>query len=202
MQEDQDNYEKLITELIDRKFGIANQFLSHDLIIGLRDNLLKYRDEGQMQEAGIGRKFDFQKNSTVRGDLIRWIDPGSNDPFETRFMTLVGNFVKYLNRTCYTNINDYEFHYAYYEEGSFYKRHLDQFKSNRGRKYSMVCYLNDNWEIESEGNLILYLEGKQADVYPKAGRSVLFKSDEMEHEVKASISRPRLSIAGWLKNTD
>ena len=146
-------------------------------------------------------KFDFQKNTAVRGDLIKWIDPESNDPIESRFMSLIEHFVSYLNRTCYTNISDYEFHYAYYEEGSFYKRHLDQFKSSRGRKYSMVCYLNDDWKVENKGNLILYLDGKQADVYPKAGRSVLFKSDEMEHEVLASISRPRLSIAGWLKDT-
>lgn len=94
-----------------------------------------------------------------------------------------------------------EFHYARYDLGSFYKRHLDQFKSHRGRKYSLVIYLNEEWKEEDGGNLRLYLENDRVeDVYPVGGRAVFFKSDELEHEVMPAPERSRLSVAGWLKS--
>ncbi len=113
-------------------------------------------------------------------------------------MEQVNSLIAYLNVTCYTGINDVEFHYAYYARGSFYKRHLDQFKTDSGRKFSLVTYLNDNWQPEDGGALVLYVDEKPITLYPNAGRTVFFKSELVEHEVKPS-NRDRLSIAGWLK---
>ena len=115
-------------------------------------------------------------------------------------MEKIKKLIHYLNSTCYTRINHFEFHYAWYDPGSFYKRHLDQFKSNRGRKFSLVIYLNDNWQQTDAGNLRLYLDGHDIDLFPVGGRAVFFKSDEVEHEVMPSPIRPRISIAGWLKS--
>ena len=48
--------------------------------------------------------------------------------------------------------------------------------------------------------LTLYPDGKkQIDIAPHGGRMVFFRSDEMEHEVNASYTRDRNSIAGWMK---
>lgn len=195
-------YEKMITELIDRNFGIANDFISEKTLDGLRHNLLTFYENGEMHVAGVGRKFDFQKNTTIRGDVIRWIEKDTQDPFERQFLNEVEGFVDYLNETCYTGINDYEFHYAFYDVNSFYKRHRDQFKSDRGRKYSLVTYLNDNWQLEDHGYLSLYLDPLHAKIFPKGGRAVFFKSDMVDHEVHPSPNRPRLSIAGWLKKSE
>jgi SM-20-related protein len=52
-----------------------------------------------------------------------------------------------MNETCYAGITGYEFHYAFYEEGSFYKRHVDQFQNNQGREFSMITYLNPKISI-------------------------------------------------------
>jgi len=194
-------FEKLITGLIDQNYGICDGFLSADLLTGLRTNLLALHRDGAMHPAGIGRHFDFQKNLEVRGDVIRWIEDESTNPYEQELMNKVKLFIQYLNETCYTQINKMEFHYAFYDVGSFYKRHLDQFKSHRGRKFSLVIYLNDDWDEVDGGNLRLYLDGdKVEDVYPVGGRAVFFKSDELEHEVMPAPHRSRLSIAGWLKS--
>ncbi|MGB5264838.1 MAG: 2OG-Fe(II) oxygenase [Lutimonas sp.] len=195
-----EKYEVLIQGLIDQKFGFVDHFVDESIVAGLRNNLAKYYDSKEMNPAGVGKNFDYQKNTEVRGDLIKWIDNNSVDSFERAFLNQVQNFINHLNATCYTSINDFEFHYAMYDVGSFYKRHLDQFKSDRGRKYSLVTYLNDNWKIADGGNLSLYIENEKTEnIFPYGGRSVFFKSDELEHEVHPSHNKKRLSIAGWLK---
>lgn len=201
MTETELQFEQLITGLIDQNYSICDGFLAPDLLAGLRKNLLAHHTNGAMHPAGVGRHFDFQRNLDVRGDVIRWIDDNPEDIFEQALINKIGQFIQFLNETCYTRINQMEFHYAYYEAGSFYKRHLDQFKNHRGRKFSLVIYLNDHWENRDGGNLRLYVDGERIeDVFPVGGRAVFFKSDELEHEVLASFHRPRLSIAGWLKS--
>lgn len=195
------NYESLINGLIDKGFGCGDVFLDGRTLLGLRKNLLRYQQEGSMHPAGVGKNFDYQKNAAIRGDVIRWIDPESCDSHEQVFLGAVNEFVSHLNATCYTGINGYEFHYAYYEPGSFYKRHLDRFKNDRGRKFSFVLYLNENWQETSNGRLSLYLENEEVSLYPLEGRVVFFRSDQTEHEVHPSSDRARLSIAGWLKRT-
>jgi Rps23 Pro-64 3,4-dihydroxylase Tpa1-like proline 4-hydroxylase len=64
-----------------------------------------------------------------------------------------------LNATCYTGITDYEFHYTLYEKGSFYKKHFDQFRNNDSRQYSMIMYLNTNWQKDRWWRA-LHLSGK------------------------------------------
>lgn len=199
-ESDEWKFEELIQGLISGQFGVVDDFLDPDLLKGLRGNLQKRWSDGQMHPAGIGKRFSFQKNLKVRGDQISWIDNASEDIFEKAFVDRVSAFVEYLNHTCYTGINDFEFHYAFYEEGSFYQRHLDQFREDLGRKFSLVTYLNDDWSDDDGGKLSLYLQTRDVSIFPQGGRSVFFKSDEVEHEVHAA-SRSRISIAGWLKRT-
>lgn len=196
----QEAFEVLIQGLIDRGFGTIDGFLDEETVNGLRRKLLLYKRGGKMHPAGIGRSSDFQQNAAIRGDVIRWIDKEPENRHEKLLMTRIRDFTQYLNSTCYDGINDYEFHYACYEKNSFYKRHLDQFKSNKGRKYSLVIYLNKDWKPQHGGKLSLFLDdGRVADLLPCAGRAVFFRSDAMEHEVSPSIGRYRISIAGWMK---
>ena len=44
---------------------------------------------------------------------------------ERAFLNQIEAFILYLNDSCYEGINAYEFHYALYETGSSYKRHVD-----------------------------------------------------------------------------
>lgn len=197
----EETFETLIQGLIDRGYGNLDGFLDHLTVAGLRRNLLTCKRQGKMHPAGIGRNFDYQKNTAIRGDVIRWIDNDSTNRHERTLMQKIGDFAHYLNSTCYAGINDFEFHYAYYEENTFYKRHLDQFKSNSGRKYSLVIYLNRDWKPTHGGKLTLFLsDGTTEELLPLAGRAVFFQSDKTEHEVSPSIGRYRISIAGWLKS--
>ncbi|MFT5336964.1 MAG: SM-20-related protein [Luteibaculaceae bacterium] len=194
-------FEGLIAGLINDDFGNCTDFILPEIIVGLRGNLNALSKAGDLKSAGIGNKLNYHQNQEIRGDKIHWIDGGSNNEFELIYLQKMEKFMLYLNKTCFTAIKGFESHYASYGITHIYKRHLDQFKNENGRKFSTVLYLNDNWVEEDGGNLSLYPAGKnQVNIIPSGGRLVLFRSDEMEHEVQASNTRNRQSIAGWMKS--
>ncbi len=193
----EEQFESMISGVLEQQYGVADQFIPNELTVALRNQLLENFENGQMKPAGIGKQFSYEQNLKIRGDVIYWLDK-ENNAAERTFLNTIETFIDYLNRTCYTGINAYEFHYALYKPGSFYKRHLDQFQADQGRKFSMVIYLNIGWVPADGGQLLLYPNEQTTSISPEAGRAVFFKADAVEHEVKPA-NRARLSIAGWLK---
>jgi len=199
--QEQTQFEGLVQGLIENKYGCCDDFVSPSTLAGLNTSLQALIVADKMKAAGLGNKHDLHLDSLIRGDKIYWIDDQSIDQYEEIYLNKIRSFISYLNSSCFTSINSFECHYARYEQMSFYKRHIDQFKTEKGRKYSIVLYLNENWQEEDGGLLSLYPNGdNKIDIAPIAGRIVFFRSDEMEHEVHPSFTRDRRSIAGWLKN--
>lgn len=195
-----ERFEELIEGFVYNRAGVSNSFISKELSRSLQENLRVLHSEGELVSAGIGDAQNKVLDKSIRRDKIYWIDNASTNVAEQEFLALVQEFISYLNRTCFTAINDFEFHYAIYEAGSFYKRHIDQFKNNNYRKFSLITYLNDDWKNDDGGSLLLYHEdGRIESILPEDQRTVFFKSDELEHEV-AVASRARMSITGWLKS--
>ena len=191
-------FDLLIDSYLHDKVGIDNGFLSEALSKGLRQNILQLQREERMTAAGIGNEEVKDSKQKMRSDKIYWMDKNHDNIYEQEFLQQIDDFIDYLNRTCYTGINGYEFHYAVYEEGSFYKRHKDQFKNDSNRKYSLINYLNENWGEEDGGQLLVYQNDVIQKILPQSQTAVFFKSDEMEHEV-TKANRSRMSITGWLK---
>ena len=191
-------FDLLIDSFLENNIGIDTCFMSKTLSNGLQQNIVQLQKEGLMIAAGIGNEVVMDAKQNMRGDKIYWMDKSHSNIFEQEFLSQVEDFVEYLNRTCYTGINGYEFHYAVYEAGSGYKRHKDQFKNDSNRKYSLIHYLNVNWEEENGGNLLVYQNDLVQQIHPKSQTAVFFKSDEIEHEVSKS-NRRRMSVTGWLK---
>jgi SM-20-related protein len=191
-------FDTLIDGFIENKIGIDTCFLSESLSEGLQQNIQQLKSEDLMTSAGIGNNKHNDLNQQVRSDKIYWMDKSHSNRYEKEFLQKMEDFINYLNDTCYTGINSYEFHYALYEEGSFYKRHKDQFDNNSNRKYSMISYLNKNWEENDGGQLLVYQEDEVQKVLPQSQTTVFFKSNEMEHEVTLA-NRSRMSVTGWLK---
>jgi SM-20-related protein len=149
-------FDTLITSFIDDKVGIADHFLSASLAAHLKENLTTLYSENRLLSAGTGNDLLVVHNKRVRSDRIYWLDRKHNDIHENAFFDLMDQFVSYLNQTCYTGITGYEFHYTLYEKGSFYTKHLDQFRNNDSRQYSMVMYLNTDWQQQDGGELCIH----------------------------------------------
>ena len=191
-------FNTLIDSFIDNKVGITENFLSEALAANLKSNLLALYKNKLMNNAGIGNSVLQGHDKLIRSDQIYWLDRKHNNAFENDFFDLMDSFVLYLNNTCYTGITGYEFHYALYEEGSFYKKHIDQFQNNGSRQYSMIMYLNAGWVLADGGELCIHHHDHLQNIAPLNGKSVFFKSSELEHEVLLA-NKARMSITGWLK---
>jgi SM-20-related protein len=178
-------FDQLIDSYLATNVGTVNNFLTGALSSHLVNNI----------NALSGNDKLVNHNKLIRSDKIYWLDREHNNLHENAFFDLMDLFISHLNSTCYAGITGYEFHYTLYEKGSFYKRHLDNFKQNGTRVFSMIMYLNT---AVDGGELRIYQDDKWEDITPNAGKSVFFKSNELEHEVLVTRLR-RMSITGWLK---
>lgn len=193
-------FNTLIDSFIARKVGVTENFLSKQLALRLKQNLVRLYAEKALFSAGTGNNTIAVQNKQVRGDVIYWLDREHHDPSENEFFDLMDKFILHLNRTCYTGITGYEFHYTLYEAGSFYRKHIDQFRNDKSRQYSMIMYLNEGWKEGDGGELCVYHETEEERISPNNGKGVFFKSSEMAHEVLL-VHKPRMSITGWLKTS-
>lgn len=191
-------FNTLIDSFINDKVGIVKNFVTQKLALDLTGNLTALFANKLLLQAGTGNSKEVVHNMLVRGDMIYWLDRKHNNLHENAFFDLMDNFVSHLNETCYTGITGYEFHYTLYPIGTFYKKHLDQFKSNDSRKYSMIIYLNEGWVAADGGELRVHHADHLQNISPQNGKSVFFKSNELEHEVLCT-NKARMSITGWLK---
>ena len=196
------DYEPIIDGILTDGYGVMDEFLSSTEVTALNACLRNRHEAGQFRSAGIGNQ-QVTVETTIRGDEILWLDEATATADELAFLQRIGQFVQYVNQTCYLGLRDYEFHYALYPTGTFYKRHLDRFRSDSRRKLSVICYLNADWQETDGGQLVLYLtetngSERSVTVSPTGGRLVCFDSGQLEHEVLPA-TRERLSVTGWLK---
>ncbi|WP_445714652.1 2OG-Fe(II) oxygenase [Flavobacterium sp.] len=194
----EDCFETLISSYLDSKVGIVEHFVSEELAQHLVNRLFELKEQNLLKAAGIGNAAKLTQNSAIRSDAIYWLDRANNNEHENAFLDQVDAFVSYLNRSCYTGITGYEFHFALFDKGSFYRKHLDQFQDNSSRQFSIITYLNENWQPEDGGELCIYDGDVTQKINPTNRKTVFFKSNELVHEVLES-HKPRLSVTGWLR---
>ncbi|WP_166268425.1 2OG-Fe(II) oxygenase [Marinobacter caseinilyticus] len=193
-------------------FGLTEQgWVSHDVheylpigmlgALGLEVQGLHRRQA--MTLAGIGRGLDHVTDPSVRRDRIAWLD-GVSPPQKALFEFLTRIQVA-LNKRLFLGLRRFEAHYATYQPGDFYRRHVDSFVGRASRVVSLVLYLNDGWQAEQGG--ALQIHNKDSDdevcgtVLPEAGRMVVFLSEEVPHEV-LKAQRTRHSIACWFRQDE
>jgi SM-20-related protein len=196
-----DSFEPIVDGLSEKGYAIADHFISRNDGLALMEELLSDEKQGFFKAAGIGKLHNQTVDQEIRGDLIRWIDPENAGPATKKYAQRIGDLIDYLNSTCFLGLKDFEMHFAIYQRGSFYKRHLDQFRHDDHRKISVICYLNPVWTEDDGGQLVIYkqIDGKEHPVVvqPLLGRMVCFRSDLLEHEVKPA-KKDRYSITGWM----
>jgi SM-20-related protein len=191
-------FETLIASYLQDNIGIADHFITDVLAQQLQENVLGLHFKKALIAAGTGNDEKLSFDTAVRSDAIYWLDKSHNNPYETQFLEQIEAFIVYLNNSCYAGVTGYEFHYSLYEAGAFYVRHLDQFEDNNSRAFSMVSYLNADWQTADGGELQVHHTNSDQNIAPTRGKTVFFKSSELSHEVLVTQVR-RMSVTGWLK---
>lgn len=179
-------------------FAVVDGFIDDEAVARLLCNATTALQNGTFKDAGIGRETAHQTNKSIRSDQVMWMTQQTIHDWCPQLSERLDQLIDYLNQTCYAGINQCEFHLAHYGPGAFYKRHVDQFKHNGDRRFTVIVYLNPNWQPTDGGQLKVYTQNGPQEVEPKAGRLVFFESGVLEHEVTVS-HQPRWSFTGWLK---
>jgi len=193
-----ETYISWLDQLAENDYVIIDDFVSEDLFGIVSTYFSERLAEDDLAKAGIGALGDYTVDKQIRGDYVYWLDE-SKDTTLQPFFDQMNEFVLKVKRFCFLSISDVECHLAYYPTGSFYKRHVDQFKERNNRILSFVLYLNPEWKVEHEGELVIYKDDKAIKVAPIKSRLILFKSAGLEHEV-ALTHNERLSLTGWMLN--
>ena len=152
--------------------------------------------------AQIGRGSGHNRDDAIRGDVTRWLD--GNDIADGAYLVWMEDLRVGLNAALYLGLFEYEGHYAIYGAGAGYAKHSDVLSGKRNRLLSTVLYLNDDWQPDDGGELILYDASGEtviATVNPTFGRMIIFLSDSFPHEVLRAQTR-RCSIAGWFRGRE
>jgi SM-20-related protein len=202
---DNDRLDAIADQLVGRGYLIIDNALPESLLRGLLTHFNELQED-QFKTAGIGRRSDFQQEAEIRSDKIHWITANTEPTAE--FLQGMEALRVGINRRLFMGVCDYECHFAHYPIGAFYKKHVDAFRShkisgltNSNRVLSTVLYLNETWQQDNGGELVLYAEeGERVleKVLPEFGRLVIFLSEEFPHEVLPA-NQERKSIAGWFR---
>ncbi|MFW1372817.1 2OG-Fe(II) oxygenase [Vibrio parahaemolyticus] len=185
---------KLIDALATDGYYIWDDFLSEDEVTQLRDCI-----PDNWKKARIGRNDDVTRIESIRSDKIQWLKPAMGQPI-ANYLSKMEEIRQEVNRHFFLGLFEYEAHFAKYEKGDFYQKHLDCFKGNENRRLTTVFYMNESWSEEDAGELVVYdLNDKEiATIAPRGGRLLVFLSEQFPHEVLPTNAE-RFSIAGWFR---
>jgi SM-20-related protein len=165
------------------------------LLRALRDDATALSSAGELQPAVTGRGIE-RKLGVLRGDDTLWFEDPACGSAQRDFLLALGALRVELNRRLMLGMESIEAHYAIFPAGTGYVRHRDRFRDDDARVLSLVCYLNADWPDDAGGALRVHLPDGEIDVTPAMGTTVMFLSEEIEHEVLPA-TQPRLSIAAW-----
>ncbi|MEZ5936846.1 MAG: 2OG-Fe(II) oxygenase [Hyphomonadaceae bacterium] len=191
-----------LSRLASEGWAIREGVLPPALVAALREEAERQYEAGQMERAGIGRADDHTLDREVRRDRVMWLE--GETLAQVQFLEAMELLRLELNRELFLGLFELEAHFAVYEAGAFYVRHVDAFRGERNRIVSVVLYLNPDWREGDGGELAIYAPDAEeaaapiALAQPRAGAMAVFLSEEIPHEVLTAKAR-RYSIAGWFR---
>jgi len=217
--------EETLDALVAERFVRVEDFITTEHVHGLLQDIHGLRETAAstsaMPTAGNLQWFTFGPGS-VGAEMIQPV-AGGNPAARAHLCELVSNLQRSLEDGVGVTFDAgwTELQYAYYppaerrEDGSrvnggFYHKHMDSgaFHTHPGleqgwmikRACSFVLYLNPAWKEGDDGHLRVYEsaapDAAYMDVPPTAATLVVFKSDEVLHEVRPTNAH-RVSIVGW-----
>lgn len=196
-------FHALFRDLSEQGLSIADGLLPDELIDALYHEALGAWQTGQFTAARVGHARQPQRITAIRGDTIMWLDPERHSPAQEQFLQFTETLRHALNEAFYLGLQRTEFHYARYDAGEGYARHLDQHRGQPHRRITLILYLTPDRQPDDGGELCLFKpddpQQEWLRIAPERGRLVLFRSELIPHAVLPT-RRPRWSMTGWFRN--
>jgi SM-20-related protein len=197
-------FENIIDKISTEGWSLTLDFLSPSLLSDLQEDLRAKQSDGLFRQAGIGQS-EAQLRTDIRNDQIMWWKIEDLCPAQEEYLRLIALLQEAVRDNFHLNLPDFECHYAIYEAGGFYHKHLDSFKNSSARQISCILYLNDAWQPEDGGALRIYESGQDdsasQSISPTGASLVCLQSTKIWHEVSPSF-RTRKSVTGWLRREE
>ena len=124
--------DQLIDALFTHGYYVWDDFLKEDEVEQLRDCIPE-----DWKKARIGRNDETVRESRMRSDKIQWLHPKMGLPVEC-YLAKMEQIRLEANRHFFLGLFEYEAHFAKYEKGDFYQKHLDSFQGNENRRLTTV----------------------------------------------------------------
>lgn len=196
-------YSDIVDALAEQGWAVRHEFLPPDFlpvdaIEALAEEARGLLLAGRFSPAGVGRAAGRQIRADVRSDQILWLDENELTPAQSRYWAEIESLRAELNSELYLGLASFESHYAVYPPRAFYQKHVDRFSGSDERAISCSLYLSPDWKEEDGGQLRLYVSDQQVEIFPRAGTFVIFRSDNVPHEVLPA-HRDRFSLTGWFR---
>jgi SM-20-related protein len=190
---------QIINNILDALVKDGFIVIDEALDANLAKELLNFaREQNNYKQAGISSALDTHIDKTRRSDKILWLN--EDNSVQSKFLDFTSRLQKSINQELYMGLSYYESHFAIYNEGDYYEKHLDSFKNSKNRVVTTVYYLNEQWNQSDGGELVIYDKNDNvlSKVLPKQNTLIIFLSDKFPHEVLAT-NKTRYSIAGWFR---
>lgn len=181
-------------------------FLEEREALRLVEECRSAADNGDFRKAGVGRGKDLVIREDIRGDEVMWLREESLTAGQKDYLEKMEDLRSAINQRFFLGLFGFEGHLAIYQEGAFYKAHLDRHAGTSDRIVTVILYLNPDWQPGDGGELKLWLtpgsrEGDHKLIEPRLGTLVCFMAGDFWHEVQPA-KRSRMSITGWFRRRE
>ncbi len=159
--------------------------------------------DGAFHQAGVGRGESLQVREDIRRDEVMWIQPCKASAHQMRYLANLETLRLALNERFFLGLFDFEGHFAIYQQGAYYKAHLDRHTGTSDRIVTIILYLNEGWQTGDGGELKLWTSAAGPNgcyelIEPRMGTMVCFMAEDFWHEVLPA-TKQRTSITGWFR---
>lgn len=191
--------ETFLETLADGKVAIVDNVLGGSVVDHVLEEAHSLLMRRRFHQAGMGQTTQHHQDINYRGDQICWVDQQNMGRGIRTVCATFEHIRRFLNEHAFLGLKDFELQLAWYPgNGERYGKHRDAFVGSKRRVITAIYYLNTTWSPKAGGELWAETTTGTQHIAPLADRLVVFRSDEVEHEVRPSYA-PRWALTGWFR---
>lgn len=190
--------ESIKADLEERSWAVIDLGIDDQVIQDCKSKV--FGKEHDFSDAKVNKDQVAPSVSQIRKSQVLWVENWDEFKLTQELSSFNKVLIHELNSYFFLAMKSFESQFAYYKEGDFYKKHLDQYRNKGIRQLTTVFFLND---CAKSGELVIYNKDDSdiidIKIKPKRGNLVLFFSSQIYHEV-LPVKTERYSLTTWFRD--